>query len=69
MKRYVRSSEDQNEKLVETLRNLKDDFDFIISGLEKLDRSSAEDSRISLEIAEKFYTQMQEIVSDISERF
>ena len=48
---------------------MKDDFDFILSGIEKLDRSSAEDSRIGLEIAERLSASMHEIISDISDRF
>lgn len=55
--------------LQDTLRTLKDDFEYILSGIEKLDRSSAEDSRMGLEIAEKLSAQMQEIISDISDRF
>lgn len=63
------ASDSENEALEEQMRNLKDDFDFILSGLEKLDRSSAEDSRIALEIAEKFSSALQETISAISERF
>ena len=58
-----------NEVLVETIRNMKDDFDFILSGIEKLDRSGSEDSKIAIEIADKLVANMQEIISDISERF
>lgn len=76
MKRIIKSSqyiqsadEVKNEKLQETISNLEDDFDFILAGLDKLDRTSAEDSRMALEIAEKFYANMQDVVSAISERF
>lgn len=65
----ITSADTTEDVLVETIRNMKDDFDFILSGIEKLDRSSAEDSRIGLEIAEKLTNGMQEIISDISERF
>lgn len=63
------ASESENEALVEQLRNLKDDFDFVISGIEKLDRSSAENSKIALEISKKFSDAVQETISAISERF
>ena len=67
---YIQSADDaKNEKLQETISNLEDDFDFILAGLDKLDRTSAEDSRMALEIAEKFYANMQDVVSAISERF
>ncbi len=65
----IYAADTPNEAIQETIRNLKDDFDFILSGVEKLDRSSAEDSRVGLEIAEKLSNNMQEIISDISERF
>lgn len=63
------AEEPENEALQDTLRNMKEDFDFIVSGLEKLERSSAEDSRMALEIAEKFLSSMQDTISAISERF
>ncbi len=70
MKRYIRSAEEpKNEALDIAMGNLKDDFDFIIQGLEKLERSSAEDSRIALEIAEGFSASMQDTIAAISERF
>lgn len=65
----ITSADTTEDVLAETIRNMKDDFEFILSGIEKLDRSSAEDSRIGLEIAEKLTDGMQEIISDISERF
>lgn len=58
----------ENEALQDVLRNMNEDFDFIVQGLEKLDRSGAEDSRIALEIAEKFSGSLQETISAISER-
>lgn len=63
------AEEPKNEALDDAMRDLKDDFDFIIQGLEKLERSSAEDSRIGLEIAEKFSAKIQETIAEISERF
>lgn len=65
----ITAADNTDDVLTETIRNLKDDFDFILSGIEKLDRSSAEDSRIGLEIAERLSSSMQEIISDISDRF
>ena len=76
MKRFVHSNESieaaeepKNEALELLLNNLKDDFDFLISGLEKLERSSAEDSRMALEIAESFSEDMQKTIAKISDRF
>lgn len=63
------AEEPKNEALEDAMSNLKDDFDFIMQGLEKLERTSAEDSRIALEIAEGFSASIQDTIAAISERF
>lgn len=63
------ADEPKNEALEDAMSSLKDDFDFILQGLEKLERSSAEDSRMGLEIAERLSGDLQEIISAISDRF
>lgn len=65
----IQAADNGDDAFQEAQRNLKDDFDFILSGLDKLDRSSAEDSRMALEIAENLSANMQGIISDISDRF
>lgn len=70
MKRLIQSSEEiENEALDLLLRNLKDDFDYLISGLEKLERSSVNDSNVALEIAESFSEDIQHTIAKISDRF
>lgn len=70
MKRFVKASEeDKNEALDLVLSNLKDDFDYLISGLEKLERSSVEDSKMALEIANSFSEDIQNTIAKISDRF
>ena len=79
MKRMIRASENSeassdreqlDEQLDELLRNMKDDFDFILSGFEKLQRSdSLTDCRDALSIAQQLYNTLQESISTISEKF
>lgn len=38
MKKYIKAASDKNEALDEALADIKADFDYIIDGLEKLDR-------------------------------
>jgi len=64
---YISSAENDNSKLAEMLDSLKDDFEYIIAGLEKLDRSGAEASNEGLIIAERFQGNMQDIISEISD--
>ena len=65
---YISSAAgDENSKLSDMLGSLKDDFDYVVAGLEKLDRTGAEASNEGLIIAERFQTSIQEIIADISE--
>ena len=68
MKRLSRiTSAEEDSKLQDTISDLKDDFDYIISGLDKLDRSGAEASNDGLIIAEKLRDTFQEVISNIAE--
>lgn len=62
-------AEEEHEELMELMKDIKDDFDFILSGLEKLERSNREDYQSALEIARNMYTNMQDTIASISERF
>lgn len=55
-----------NEKLSAAIDGLKDDFDYFISGLEKLDRTGAEASSQALIIAERLSSSLQENIAEIS---
>lgn len=68
MKRYVFAAAEDNSKLQDTISDLKDDFDYIISGLDKLERSGAEASNAALIIAEGVSKQFQTYVSEIADK-
>lgn len=63
----IQAAEDGNSKLQDTIEGLKDDFDYIISGLDKLDRSGAEASNNGLIIAEGLQSSLQEVIEKIAE--
>ena len=70
MKKYARpvmAAEDaQNEKLTAAISGLKEDFDFLISGLEHLDRTGAEESNQALIIAERMGDALQSCIAEVS---
>ena len=64
--RYVSSAEGEGDsKLSAVLDELKDDFDYILAGLEKFDRTGAEASNNGLIIAERLQSELQDIISEI----
>lgn len=65
----ITSAAEDDSKLVVAMDDLKDDFDFIISGLEKLDRSGAEESNNGLVIAERLQSVFQDVISEIGDNF
>lgn len=73
MKRYSKpimsaEADEGNPKLQEMMTSLKDDFDFILSGLDKLDREGATEGNEGLMIAESLSDALQGIVSEIAEK-
>lgn len=71
MKRVIKQSimsatEDGNDALDEALSNLKDDFDYALSGIEKLGRSGAQSANDALVIAEKLSDAINNILSEIA---
>ena len=73
MKRMIRSSsairaaEDTTDDRLDTaLSNLKDDFDYIVSGLEKLGRAGANSTNDALAIAETLSNNLQGIIDNIA---
>lgn len=73
MKRYNRSimsaeADEGNAKLQEMMTSLKDDFDFILSGLDKLDREGATEGNEGLMIAESLSDSLQNIVAEIADK-
>ena len=70
MKRMIpiRAASEDDSKLRQSMPVLKDDFDYIMSGLDKLDRINAESSNEGLIIAEGLISTFQEIISDIADK-
>lgn len=76
MKRVVRSSlsaksikaadETTDTRLDDALSDLKDDFDYAISGLEKLGRDGANASNSALAIAETLSNNIQDTLDQIA---
>lgn len=79
MKRVIRSSveavrksvkaaesETMDDRLDQALSDLKDDFDYVISGLEKLGRDGANSSNDALAIAETLSNSIQSTIDQIA---
>lgn len=65
----INAAEDNEvDVLDDAMSNLKDDFDFILQGLEKLQRSGGEDYNTAVEIARVFSDNIQATIASISER-
>ena len=63
----IKAAEGDDSKLVLALDGLKADFDYIISGLEMLDRSGAEAANNGLIIAEGLQATLQDVIGQIAD--
>lgn len=68
LRKVTAADESGNSKLQDMMDNLKEDFDYIISGLEKLDRTGASESNDGLIIAEGLSDALQSVVSEIADK-
>ena len=68
MKRRIYSAENNDNIFDDALSNLKDDFDYVVSGLEKLGRSGANASQYALAIIENISNDLSASISDIADR-
>lgn len=70
MKKYrkaIQAAEGQeNDKLQMAMDGLKDDFDFFLSGLEKLERTGAEESNQALILSERLSDALQNVIAELS---
>lgn len=66
MKRKIVAAEAADNGLDEALDNLKSDFDYILSGLEKLGRSGANASNDALAIAETISNALTDFTNQIA---
>lgn len=68
MKRRIIAATDGDSKLQDMISNLKDDFDYIVSGLETMERAGANSSNDALMIAEDIKSQFDGTISDIASK-
>lgn len=68
MKRRVYSAENNDNIFDDALSDLKEDFDYVVSGLEKLSRSGANASQDALAIIENISNDLSASISDIADR-
>lgn len=68
MKRVINAASEggSEDKLTEAVDALKDDFDYIISGLDRLNRQGANGTNAALMIAEKFGEDQQAAIDKIA---
>lgn len=66
MKSITAASADDSE-LILMLDQLKDDFDYVLAGLEKLDRTGNTERNAGLVIAETLSDAIQSAISEISD--
>lgn len=74
MKRLIRncnnsdimSAEEISDSLKDKLDNIKDDFDYLMSGIEKLGRSGANMSKEAEIIAENLASDIQDSISEVA---
>ena len=66
MKRRIIAANDGDSKLQAMISDLKDDFDYILSGIERLDRTGS--SGEALTLAEDMSSQFRMLVSDIADK-
>lgn len=66
-KRSIMAAAEDDSKLAQLMDQLEDDFDYVIAGLEKLDRTGATESNQGLIIAESLSEALQSAVSQIAD--
>lgn len=67
-RRITAAADDMNEQLEAQLDTLKDDFDYIIDGLERLGRTSANSSNDARAIAETLQNSLNNCITSIADK-
>lgn len=65
MKRYIRAAAETDDTFDSQLSELKEDFDYILSGLEKLGRSGANATNAGKAIAENIQSSFTQFIDQI----
>lgn len=66
MKRRIIAADEGDSKLKDMISDIKDDFDYILSGIERLDRTGS--SGDALTLAETISNQFHTLVMDIADK-
>lgn len=68
-RRLITAAESKPDNIFDdALSDLKEDFDYVVSGLEKLSRSGANASQDALAIIENISNDLSASISDIADR-
>lgn len=67
-RKVTAADESGASKLQDMIDRIQDDFEYIIAGLEKLDRTSASESNDGLIIAEGLNASLQDVIAQIAEK-
>lgn len=68
MKRRIIAASETDDRFDEAVSNLKDDFDYILSGLDRLTRQGANGRNDALMIAENFSEDLQAAIDAIASK-
>lgn len=63
----VLSAEESGPAIDDTITSLKDDFDYVISGIEKLASNGAGGTQDAMVVAEQVSSALQQFISNIAE--
>ncbi len=68
MKKIIRAAAaDEDTRLRDMIDSLEDDFDYIVSGLEKLDRSDRDSRESAIAVATELHEQLNNIIASIAD--
>jgi hypothetical protein len=68
MKRVIMSAEaSEDTRLKDMIDVIEDDFDYAVSGLEKLDRDGGPSRSSGIEVANELHAQLTDIIAQIAD--
>lgn len=67
VRNYIKAASEDDSKLALLTSQLEDDFDYLLAGFDKLDRTGATESNEGLVIAEGVADAIQDAIAQVSE--
>lgn len=64
----VYAAEDKDSQVSDMISDLKDDFDFILSGLDRLDRQGANGRNDAMMLGENLSSSLEQHINELSSR-